>query len=259
MNSIAKANNPQPQKSPSGDLGGFKADLHIHTCLSPCGDLDMSPRKIVRTAKEKGLDIIAITDHNSTRNVKTCVEVGEKLGLFVIPGCEVNTQEEVHCLCYFPDLETLNEFQQYLDERMLDIENDVELFGYQVAADENDVIIYEEERSLYTGIQADIESVQQKVHSLGGIFVPAHIDRMKNGIYGQLGFIPFDLQYDALEISRGRQPEDFLKQHPEIASKKILRSSDAHFLNHIASVHTDFYMDELNWENFKATFLNRKS
>ena len=237
----------------------FKADLHIHTCLSPCGDLDMSPRKIVQTAKEKGLDIIAITDHNSTRNVKTCVEIGEKSGLFVIPGCEVNTQEEVHCLCYFPDLETLNEFQQYLDERMLDIENDVELFGYQVAVDENDVIIYEEERSLYTGVQADIESVQQKVHSLGGIFVPAHIDGMKNGIYGQLGFIPFDLQYDALEISRRRQPEDFLKLHPEIASKKILRSSDAHFLNHIASVHTDFYIKELNWKSFKTAFTNPKS
>jgi hypothetical protein len=128
-----------------------------------------------------------------------------------------------------------------------------------VAVDENDVIIYEEERSLYAGIQDDIESVQQKVHSLGGIFVPAHIDRMKNGIYGQLGFIPFDLQYDALEISKRISPEDFLKQHPEIASKKILQSSDAHYLDHIASVHTDFYMDELNWENFKATFLNRKS
>ncbi|MGI6048278.1 MAG: PHP domain-containing protein [Petrimonas sp.] len=240
-------------------MGVFKADLHIHTCLSPCGDLDMSPRNIVRTAIEKGLRMIAITDHNTTRNVKPYVEIGKKNGLFVIPGCEVNTQEEVHCLCYFPDLEVLNEFQQYLDEKMLDIKNDIDLFGYQVAVDENDVIIYEEERSLYAGIQDDIESVQQKVHSLGGIFVPAHIDRMKNGIYGQLGFIPFDLQYDALEISKRISPEDFLKQHPEIASKKILQSSDAHYLDHIASVHTDFYMDELNWENFKATFLNRKS
>lgn len=219
----------------------------------------MSPRKIVQTAREKGLNIIAITDHNSTRNVKTCVEIGEKHGIFVIPGCEVNTQEEVHCLCYFPDLDMLDEFQQYLDERMLDIKNDPELFGYQVAVDENDVIVYEEEKSLYTGIQDDIEGVQQKVHSLGGIFVPAHIDRMKNGIYGQLGFIPFDLQYDALEISRRILPADFLKQHPEIASKKILRSSDAHFLNHIASVHTDFYMDELNWENFKSQIVNCKS
>lgn len=232
----------------------FKADLHIHTCLSPCGDLDMSPRNILQSAKQKGLDMIAITDHNSTKNVQTCVEIGRNTDIFVIPGCEVNTQEEVHCLCYFPDLSALNEFQQYLDGKMLDIKNDPEIFGYQIAVDENDVIIYEEHRSLFTGIQDDIESVEQKVHSLSGIFVPAHIDRPKNGIYGQLGFIPFDLQYDALEISRRSQPEDFLKKHPEIASKKILRSSDAHYLQDIASVHTCFEMEDLSWESFKKAF-----
>ncbi len=235
-------------------MGVFKADLHIHTCLSPCGDLDMSPGKIVQTAKEKGLDIIAITDHNSTRNVEPCVEIGKRMELFVVAGCEVNTQEEVHCLCYFPDLETMNIFQHYLDQKMPDIKNDTDIFGYQVAVDEDEVIVYEEERSLYAGIQDSIENVQKKVHSLDGIFVPAHIDRLKNGIYGQLGFIPFDLQYDALEISMRTRPEDFLREHPEIASKKILQSSDAHFLNHIASVHTDFQMDELNWESFKKAF-----
>jgi predicted metal-dependent phosphoesterase TrpH len=77
----------------------FKADLHIHTCLSPCGHLEMSPRKIVESALERGLDIIAITDHNTTRNVRPCVEIGDELGLYVVAGCEVNTQEEVHCLC----------------------------------------------------------------------------------------------------------------------------------------------------------------
>ncbi len=214
----------------------------------------MSPRNIVRTAREKGLELIAVTDHNSTRNVRPCVEIGKGLGLFVIPGCEVNTQEEVHCLCYFPDLEALDVFQQYLDGKIPDIKNDPDLFGYQVAVDKDDVIVYEEERSLYTGIRDDIEGVRQKVHSLGGIFVPAHVDRMKNGIYGQLGFIPSDLHYDALEISRRIHPEDFLRQHPELVAKKILRSSDAHFLSHIASVHTDFHMDELNWESFKKAF-----
>lgn len=214
----------------------------------------MSPRNIVRTAREKGLELIAVTDHNSTRNVRPCVEIGKGIGLFVIPGCEVNTQEEVHCLCYFPDLEALDVFQQYLDGKIPDIKNDPDLFGYQVAVDKDDVIVYEEERSLYTGIRDDIEGVRQKVHSLGGIFVPAHVDRMKNGIYGQLGFIPSDLHYDALEISRRIHPEDFLRQHPELVAKKILRSSDAHFLSHIASVHTDFHMDELNWESFKKAF-----
>lgn len=235
-------------------MSHFNADLHIHTCLSPCGDLDMSPKNILRAAKEKGLDMIAITDHNTTRNVKTCMEIGEKMGIFVIPGCEVNTREEVHCLCYFPDLTAMNEFQEYLDEKIPDIKNDPDFFGYQVAVDEHDVIVYEEQRSLFTGIDDDIEQVQKKVHSLGGIFVPAHIDRQKNSVYGQLGFIPFDLEYDALEISRRTALEDFLKLHPEIALKKILRSSDAHFIDHIAAVHTVFEMDELNWESFKTVF-----
>jgi len=129
----------------------YKADLHVHTCLSPCGDLDMSPRNIIQAAIQKGLDMIAITDHNSTRNVKTCLEIAEKENIFVIPGCEINTQEEVHCLAYFPDLEAISEFQKYLDRKLPEIENDPDLFGYQVAVDEDDGIIFEEKRSLYFG------------------------------------------------------------------------------------------------------------
>ena len=93
----------------------------------------MSPQNIIRTAKEKGLDIIAITDHNSTRNVRTCMELGKKNNLFVIGGCEINTQEEVHCLAYFPDLEKLDEFQNFLDEHLPDIKNNPDIFGHQVA------------------------------------------------------------------------------------------------------------------------------
>ncbi|MDD3788291.1 MAG: PHP domain-containing protein [Petrimonas sp.] len=232
----------------------FKADLHIHTCLSPCGDLDMSPRNIIAAAKRKGMDIIAITDHNSTRNVRTCLEIGKKNGVFVIPGCEVNTQEEVHCLAYFPDLDALDDFQCYLDEKLPDIENEPEFFGYQVAVDENEVIIYEEQRTLFTGIQDDIEGVEKKVHAFGGIFVPAHIDRMKNGIYSQLGFVPVDLQCDAFEVSRRITPADFLKTHPELAGNLFLQNSDAHLVHDIAFVHNVFEMAELNWESFRALF-----
>jgi elongation factor P--beta-lysine ligase len=164
----------------------FKADLHIHTCLSPCGHLEMSPRKIVESALERGLDIIAITDHNTTRNVRPCVEIGDELGLYVVAGCEVNTQEEVHCLCFFPDIETLEAFQEYLDAKIPDIANDPLLFGYQVAVDKDDAIIFEEKRSLFTGICDEIEGLQQQVDSLGGLFVPAHVDlylRIANELY----------------------------------------------------------------------------
>lgn len=232
----------------------YRADLHIHTCLSPCGDLEMSPRNIIHTATQKGLDMIAITDHNSTRNVKTCLEIAREKNIFVIPGCEINTQEEVHCLAYFPDLEAMSEFQKYLDRKLPEIENDPDLFGYQVAVDEDDRIIFEEKRSLFLGIRDDIENVANQVHALGGIFVPAHIDRLKNSIFSQLGFIPFDLKYDALEISKRHSVPEFLKMHPELLNIRILRNSDAHQLDDIGTLTTFFRMPELNWIFFKSAF-----
>ncbi len=246
--------NSESNKSnfPLGVRGGFlKADLHIHTCLSPCGDLDMSPRKIVQKAIEKGLDVIAITDHNTTRNVKTCIEIGEKNNLFVIGGCEINTQEEVHCLAYFSNQEVLNEFQKYLDEHLPDIKNDPKVFGYQVAVDADDNIVYEEEKALFGALDEDIESVEQKVHSLGGIFIPAHIDKSKNSIFSQLGFMPFDLKYEALEVSWRTTIEQFTEMHPKLKNERFIRSSDAHYLEDIGKRYTELKMEMVDWQSFK--------
>lgn len=228
----------------------MKADLHIHTCLSPCGDLDMSPRNIIRIAKERGLQMIAITDHNSMRNVRVCMELGERQDIYVIPGCEVNTREEVHVLCYFPHWQVVEAFQCYLDERMTNFKNDPDHFGYQVAVDENDRIVYEEERSLFMSIEDGIEGVAEQVHRLGGIFVPAHIDRPKNSLIGQLGFIPTELIYEALEISKVTTPGEFIKKHPELEGNRFLQSSDAHYPQDIARAYTRFEMKELNWTGF---------
>ena len=233
-------------------MNWYNADLHIHTCLSPCGDLEMSSRNIIRSAKEKGLHIIAITDHNSTRNVQVCIDIGSREGLYVIPGCEVNTVEEIHCLCYFPHLQAMELFQHYLDERMTDMLNNPDLFGYQVVADENDNIVGEEERALFMGISDSIGEVEKQVHHLNGIFVPAHIDRQKNGVLSQLGFIPVDLTFEALEVSRRTTPAAFVKVHPELAGKRFLQSSDAHYPEHIGSAHTRFYMEKPDWDHFRS-------
>ena len=232
----------------------FKADLHIHTCLSPCGDLEMSPRNIIQTAKEKGLDIIAITDHNSTRNVKTCMELGKKNNLFVIGGCEINTQEEVHCLAFFADLQVLDEFQQYLDEHLPDIKNDASLFGHQVAVDEFDNIIYEEEKLLIAALDVDLETVAEKVLSMGGVFIPAHIDKSKNSIFSQLGFMPFGLKYSALEVSWRTSVEKFIEKYPKLGKENFIQSSDAHYLEDIGKVYTELMMEKLDWENFVKEF-----
>ena len=124
-------------------LNPYKADLHIHTVLSPCGDLEMSPTAIVDRALERGLDMIAISDHNTTRQVKVTQKVGKEKGLFVLGGVEVTSQEEAHCLCFFETDEQLDQMQAFLDEHLPKIPNDEDRFGYQLIVDENEEIVGE--------------------------------------------------------------------------------------------------------------------
>lgn len=210
----------------------------------------MSPRNIIQKAEEKGLDVIAITDHNSTRNVRTCMELGKKNNLFVIGGCEINTREEVHCLAYFPNLEALDKFQFFLDSHLPDIKNNTSVFGYQVAVDEYDNIVYEEEKTLIAGIDADIETTAEQVFSLGGVFIPAHIDKTKNSIFSQLGFIPSGLRYNALEISWRTTVKQFLEKNPKLKNEKFVLNSDAHYLEDIGRRYTELKMKKLDWESF---------
>ena len=133
-------------------MNDYRADLHIHSVLSPCGDLDMSPLAIVREACRKGLDIIGISDHNTTRHAALMTELGRENGLFVLPGVEINTKEEIHCLAFFETLDILNKFQNYLDMHLPDIKNDPVKFGYQVELDRDEHIIYEEEKMLFNAI-----------------------------------------------------------------------------------------------------------
>ncbi len=202
------------------------------------------------------MQIIAITDHNSTRNVRACMSLGEREGLYVIPGCEVNTREEVHVLCYFPHLEATEEFQHYLDGKMRDVKNDPDRFGYQVAVDENDQIVYEEERSLFMSIDDEVEGVAEVVYQLGGFFVPAHVDRPGNSLFSQLGFIPPGLRYHALEVSKGTTPAKFLQSHPELKEVRLIQSSDAHYPEDIALAYTRFDIRGRSWQELTDALSN---
>ncbi|MDR1181689.1 MAG: PHP domain-containing protein, partial [Bacteroidales bacterium] len=179
----------------------YKADLHTHTVLSPCGDLEMSPYEIIRLAKERNLDIIGITDHNTTKHCSLAKKYGKQIGIFVLMGAEVTTKEEAHCLAFFEKEKELSEFEQFLQDNLPNIPNDTEKFGYQVQVDEQGDIIYQEPLFLPSALNKTLEEIEQKVHSLQGLFIPAHIDRMKFSIPSQLGFIPFDLNVDAVELS----------------------------------------------------------
>lgn len=219
-------------------LKWYKADLHIHTVLSPCADLSMGPRDIVHRALSRKIDCIAITDHNSAENVRAVVGAAEGFPLCVIPGMEVYVREEAHMICLFPDLEHLIEFQAFVYEHILDGEYDERMFGPQIICDRDENIIGKSTRFLALPLTASLNSVAGEVLKAGGLFYPAHIDRQANSILRTLGFIPANLQIDALEISSSL--ETARKRVPLLRDTEytLIRASDAHDIEQIGSAVT---------------------
>lgn len=229
----------------------FKAELHNHTLLSPCGDLDMTPDYIIELALQRGVDIIGITDHNATRHCRLAEHYSHNRNIFVLCGAEVTTKEEAHCLAFFPTHELLDKFQLFLDEHLPDIPNNPDIFGDQVQIDEEMNIVYEEPKLLTSGLDVNIEVIANKVKELEGIFIPAHIDKMKNSVISQLGFIPFDIPYDAVEISDRGDKDALLKAHPYLKDKTFTRSADAHIPDRIAAAPCYFEIETRSFEEIK--------
>jgi PHP family Zn ribbon phosphoesterase len=229
----------------------YRADLHIHTVLSPCGDLRMSPATIVGEALKKDLDIIGITDHNATRHCSLVSRLAEKEGIVTITGAEVTTKEEVHCLVFFENTDTLELFGRFLDENLPDIRNNADLFGDQVEVDEYENIVYTEEKLLTNAINVSLEELEIYVHSHGGLFIPAHIDRMKNSIYSQLGFLPENIRADALEISARSDISGFRTKHPEVGPFTLVTNSDAHYPEDIGKKTTLFSMEKPTFDEIR--------
>ncbi|MCK9202842.1 MAG: PHP domain-containing protein [Bacteroidales bacterium] len=229
----------------------FRADLHIHTLLSPCGDLEMSPDVILAKAREKNLDLIGITDHNSTRQCRVIREMGADCGITVLTGAEVTTLEEAHCLVYFDTFCQLNDFQKFLDIHLPNLKNDVKKFGYQVYVDALNNIKGAEERLLINALDASIDEVEKEVHRLNGLFIPAHLDKQRFSIISQLGFLPPDLKVDALEISPFTSPDEWVSGHPEHKKYCLISGSDAHYPDQIGTRITGFIMNRVNFEEIR--------
>lgn len=232
-------------------MRNYRTDLHIHTLLSPCGDLEMSPAQIVSKAIESGLDVIGITDHNTTKQCKVVWELGLKQGLTVVPGCETTSREEVHCLCLFENFDALDDFQKFLDQHLTIIPNNPGLFGYQPVVDEDENILEEIKYYLGAALDVSVEEIEQKVHSLSGIFIPAHIDRPRNSLYSQLGFLPDDLKVDALQISKIADEKTVRQRYrisPEIT---LVKFSDAHYPGDLGKTFTEFQMEEPTFEEIR--------
>ena len=154
----------------------IRADLHVHTVLSPCGDIEMTPSFIIARAKERGISVVGIADHNSTLQCAEIKRIGEREGVFVLTGAEITTKEEVHVLAFVDGDENLSKLQGFLEENLPKIENNVDFFGYQLIVNEEEEVLGEVEYLLISAIDKSINEIEEFVHSLGGIFIPAHID-----------------------------------------------------------------------------------
>jgi len=212
-------------------------DLHIHTALSPCANDDMTPNDIVGMALLNGLDLIAITDHNSFSNAKSVyiaakamqVQAGKEL--IVLPGIEVSTAEEVHVICLFEDLDSAAGFEDDLAPYFSMLPNRVDIFGHQLIYDENDNITGEESRMLISPASISFDDLHSLVHKHSGAFIPAHIDRDSFSVVSNLGFLPPHLDINTIEVSPRGVDSGFVNKNADIYSdKKMIFSSDAHQL-----------------------------
>ena len=221
----------------------FRTDLHIHTVLSPCGGLEMSPANIVSLADKRGLDIIGITDHNSTRQCELVWKLAQQTNLTVIPGCEMTSREEVHCLGLFEDFDALRIFQDYLDRYLSIIPHNASLFGYQVVVDQDENILEELDYYLGASLNVSVEEIEQKVHELSGVFIPAHVDRPRNSLFSQLGFLPPELKVDALQISKLADEKSIRERYQISNETALVRFSDAHYPDDLGKTYTFFEME----------------
>ncbi len=233
-------------------LKRYSADLHIHTVLSPCADLDMGPVNIISAARRLGTGIIAITDHHSAANVPAVMEHAGDEPPLVVPGIEVQTREEVHLLCLFPDLHTLNDFARLIRDKLPLVQNRPDLFGEQVVVNGKEEILYFEEMLLTGSVGMTVESVAREVKMREGLLIPSHVDRPAYSLLANLGFLPPGLTVHALEIARPELKERLLAAHPNLKNSAFITSSDAHFLSQMDSAYmTVFYLAEPSFQEIR--------
>lgn len=208
----------------------YFCDLHIHSCLSPCGDDDMTPANIAGMAALNGLNIVALTDHNSSKNCPAFFEAAKRNGIIPIPGMELTTAEDIHVVCLFRTLDAAMEFDKYVEGRRPPIKNKPEIFGNQRIMDSEDGVIGEEEKLLINAADIPIEEAFAEVLARGGVAYPAHIDRPSNGIVETLGVFPDEPKFTAYELNDAASDGEYRTRFPILEGLRRAVSSDAHYL-----------------------------
>jgi len=225
-----------------------RADLHLHTCLSPCADAQMQATAIVREAKKAGLDMIGISDHNSAENVAAVVKAGAREGLPVIAGMEITSEEEVHILGLFNTEQDLMNMQDVIYQNLP--EGDYgQAYGPQTVIDEWDNVVGANSRLLLGATALTVEEVVDAIHERSGVAIASHIDRERFGLIGQLGFIPEGLKLDALEVSS-------LSSFEQEFDYPIVTFSDAHYLDDIGKSCTCFIIEDASVDEIRKALRN---
>ena len=223
-------------------------DLHIHSCLSPCGDMDMTPNNITGMAKLLGLDVIALTDHNTCLNCEATIKAGKENGVLVIPGMELTTSEDIHAVCLFPTLERALDWNSYVDLNRIKVRNKPDIYGRQVIMNELDEETGEIEHLLLPATFISIMDAYKKAKEFGGICYPAHIDRDSLSILSVLGEIDLYCGFVTAELADRSKLDSLKAQHEILKTLNIVTSSDAHYLENMRDAENTVELDELSAE-----------
>lgn len=205
-------------------------DLHIHSCASPCGDDDMTPANIVGMAMIKGLDVIAVTDHNTCKNCPAVMEAAEEYGILAVPGMEICTSEEVHAVCLFSDLKGAMEFDAYVYDRLPKIKNREDIFGKQEIYNGQDEKCGTIEKLLINACDISFDDLWPLVAEFDGVMFPAHIDKNANSLINNLGFVPPDSLFKTAELHDLKMLHSLRKANPYLEHCRVISNSDAHYL-----------------------------
>ncbi len=234
-------------------LRTFNCDLHIHTCLSPCAELDMHPKALVERAIAAGVDILAICDHNSSENVPYVINAARGKNLKIFPGMEITTSEEVHFIALFDSLPDLARLQDIIYLH-LEGKNDEDLFGVQAIVNEKGEVEGLNDKLLIGATDIPLNDLINHVHEQNGLAIASHIDRESFSVLSQLGFIDKSIHFDALEISSLTGLQQARIKYPELSNFSFITSSDAHFLKDIGTALTKIILEEPTLNELKMAF-----
>lgn len=224
-------------------MNKYYYDFHLHSCLSPCGSDDNTPNNIAGMATLCGLNVIALTDHNTCKNCPAFFEACKRYGVIPVAGMELTTSEDIHVVCLFETLDNAMAFDEEIQKRRILIKNKKEIFGIQLITDGEDNIVGEDEFLLSNATTVSLEEVPDLVKAFDGICYPAHIDRQANGIISVLGTFPETPHFDIVEINQKEKVAEYVEKY-NLQDKTVVISSDAHYLENMRDKENYFEVDD---------------